>query len=120
MPPTSDSRTPVMEIASPPQSNGTILPTVEPTKRPIQISFFCMYWKKPQKAQDTFLGFVPFAVTSFLLRIRRSLLGYDLVGDLVVSCLRDDLLLNQLVLPFIGPPVDDFLVVCIPDARKLH
>src|SRR5215471_15150872 len=121
MPPTSDSRTPVMEIASPPQSHGTILPIAEPTNRPIQISFFCIYWKKPQKAREARPGpLMPFAVTSFLLRIRRSLLGDDLVRYLVVSCLGDDFLLNQLVLPFIGPPVDDFLSVCIPDTRKLH
>src|SRR5690349_16622436 len=42
MPPIRDNRTPEIEIASPPHNNGSMLPIVEPTKRPSQTNFFAM------------------------------------------------------------------------------
>src|SRR5262245_4695760 len=33
---------PEIEMASPPQRSGNAIPIVEPTKRPIQTSFFCI------------------------------------------------------------------------------
>ena len=42
IPPSSENRNPEIEIASPPQRSGNMLPAVDPTKNPIQINFFVM------------------------------------------------------------------------------
>ncbi|PYS37778.1 MAG: hypothetical protein DMG14_20085 [Acidobacteria bacterium] len=39
IPPSIEKKNPETEIASPPQSTGSMLPRVEPTKSPIQINF---------------------------------------------------------------------------------
>jgi hypothetical protein len=48
----------------------------------------------------------------------RRLLGDNFVLDFVVSCLRKDLLLDEIGLRFVGPPVDDLLRVGSANARQ--
>src|SRR3989442_9511407 len=54
-----------------------------------------------------------------LLLGRRVLLGDDLVLDLLVGGARQDLLGDQLVLPLVGPVVDDLLRQRVADAGQL-
>jgi hypothetical protein len=49
---------------------------------------------------------------------RLRLMGDDLVFDLVVSCLRDNLLVHQIELGPIRPSVDNFLRVGVADAGQ--
>src|SRR5439155_4281958 len=53
-------------------------------------------------------------------RGRRALPCDDLIGNLVVSCLRNNVLPDKIILPAVGPVVDDLLGVGIADAGKRH